>query len=128
MATLTTLAGQDRDIKTESVVTNADGTGGLRCFAAFIRAHEVLIDGNRSCVERVTIAWQDLRNITLEELPPSLRAGWTDLSERVWRLLAAASKQPAPATLDEAGDIGCILLCIETLLRRGAFGGVGIAA
>jgi hypothetical protein len=124
-----TLVGyEQRKSEIGGVAANADGTNWLRCFVPFIRAHEMLIDENRSCVERVTIAWQDLRNIRIEELPPSLRAGWTEVSERVERLLAATSNPPAAATIEEAGDIGCILLCIETLLRRGVGCGVERAA
>ena len=82
------------------------------------RAREVLLDAGRNCVDRVNTAWQDLKSLTLTDLPPSLRLEWLAVSERADRLARVLAEPHALARMDEAGDIGTVLLCIERLARR----------
>jgi hypothetical protein len=89
-----------------------------RFIDALGRGRQVLLDTHLNCVDRVNAVWQDLRSLTLSDLPPTLRLEWLAVSERANRLALAVAEPHAPSRMDEAGDIGTILLCIERLARR----------
>ena len=82
------------------------------------RAREILLDTHLNCVDRVNAVWQDLRSLTLTDLPTSLRFEWLAVAERADRLALVVAEPHAPARMDEAGDIGTILLCIWRLAQR----------
>lgn len=89
-----------------------------RCLKALGRAREVLLDENRNVVERVNVVWPTLSSLPLIDLPSPWRLEWAALSKRAAHLATAEAPGYTFASMDEAGDIGSILLCLEWLLRR----------
>lgn len=85
---------------------------------AFVQASETLGDVSQDCVERVNAAWAHLQHLTASDLPPSLEFDWVAVSERAGRLATEAVVVPVTALLEEAADIGTMLLCFGWLARH----------
>jgi DNA-binding SARP family transcriptional activator len=89
----------------------------LRCLDALSDVHATLVDSSKDVVDRVNRSWSHLQHLSLQELPPVLRPEWVALAKRARRLAAGSLMEQRPADINEAGDVGSILLCIERLLQ-----------
>lgn len=92
--------------------------GNLRCRRALARAREMILDSERDCVERVNAAWQELRHVSVEDMPPALRPEWTAIARRATRLAEGSPGLATPDRHGEAANIGSIFLCFDWLLRQ----------
>ena len=88
------------------------------CLEALSQAHKVLLDENRNVVERVNVVWPTLNFLPFIDLPSPWRLEWAALSKRAAHLATAEAPGYTLTSMDEAGDIGSIILCLEWLLRR----------
>jgi hypothetical protein len=100
------------------MMNNQEAARLARWVDPFESVREILLDANKSCIERINSAWPHLENLPSTDLPSSFRPQWASISERAGRLAGVTVEQAAPSHVDEAGDIGTILLCFEWLLRR----------
>lgn len=98
-----------------SVRPDAGALGSIG--VAFERARADLAEEGLNCVDRVNAAWSRLRHLGSADLPPSLSSEWDSVSERANLLALPAVVPHSLARMDEAGDVGSILLCLNWLVR-----------
>ena len=98
-----------------------------RWVGALDSARELLLDTSRDSLSRLCAAWPHLQHLDLMDLPSQLRPHWSLVSERTARLSAVAEESRALVDLEEAGDVGTTLLCLEWLLRRNLIPATGFA-
>jgi hypothetical protein len=82
------------------------------------RAHELLLDTDRHVVDRVKAVWPILSRLPLVDMATSWGAEWIGVSNRAAHLATVEAPDYTLAHVEEAGDIGSILLCLEWLIQR----------
>lgn len=93
------------------------------CREPLAQARELLLDTSKNCVDRVCDVWPILQDFPTAVLPASLRAMWTSACDRAARLREVVAEPYESIHVEEAGDIGSILLCMEMLLRSDLMSG-----